>query len=96
MAYSSLFQLSLPNVAGSLIQVLNEKPKGGRGRLGSFSTTFKDSKKETVRQVFLFTNHMLLTTRTSNGRLHLTKVRHGTQVRDINGNLNIYVGFDRP
>lgn len=59
---------------GSLLQILQDKGKSGRGRLGSFSTTFKESKKELVRQVFLFTNHMLLTTRASNGRLHLAKV----------------------
>ncbi|OWF45269.1 Ras-specific guanine nucleotide-releasing factor 1 [Mizuhopecten yessoensis] len=58
---------------GALLQVFNEKGKFGRGRLGSFSSSFKESKKEVVRQVFLFTNHMLLTTRSSNGRLHLAK-----------------------
>jgi hypothetical protein len=60
--------------AGTLIQILNDKPKSGRGRLGSFSSSFKESKKDSIRQVFLFTNHVLLTTRTSNGRLHLVKV----------------------
>ncbi|XP_060073203.1 ras-specific guanine nucleotide-releasing factor 2-like [Ylistrum balloti] len=59
---------------GALLQVFNEKGKFGRGRLGSFSSSFKESKKEVVRQVFLFTNHMLLTTRSSNGRLHLAKI----------------------
>ncbi|XP_055956373.1 ras-specific guanine nucleotide-releasing factor 1 [Patella vulgata] len=58
---------------GPLLQVLNEKNKSNRGRLGSFSSSFKESKKEVVRQVFLFTNHMLLTHRASNGRLHLAK-----------------------
>ncbi|XP_071170637.1 ras-specific guanine nucleotide-releasing factor 2-like isoform X4 [Mytilus edulis] len=58
---------------GPLLQILQEKGKSSRGRLGSLSTSFKDSKKEVVRQVFLFTNHMLLTTRASNGRLHLAK-----------------------
>ncbi|KAI8793196.1 ras-specific guanine nucleotide-releasing factor 2, partial [Biomphalaria glabrata] len=56
-----------------LLQILNEKGKSNRGRLGSFSSSFKESKKEVVRQVFLFTNHILLTTRASNGRLHLAK-----------------------
>ncbi|KAL8608829.1 hypothetical protein ACOMHN_034774 [Nucella lapillus] len=55
-----------------LLQVLNEKTKFSRNRLGSFSSSFKE-KKEIVRQVFLFTNHVLLTTRTSSGRLHLAK-----------------------
>ncbi|XP_059148955.1 ras-specific guanine nucleotide-releasing factor 2-like isoform X4 [Physella acuta] len=58
---------------GPLLQILNEKGKSNRGRLGSFSSSFKESKKEVVRQVFLFTNHILLTTRASNGRLHLAK-----------------------
>ncbi|ELT93796.1 hypothetical protein CAPTEDRAFT_169570 [Capitella teleta] len=58
---------------GTLVQVINDKPKSGRGRLGSFSSSFKESKKDSIRQVFLFTNHVLLTTRTSNGRLHLVK-----------------------
>ncbi|PVD19918.1 hypothetical protein C0Q70_20412 [Pomacea canaliculata] len=57
---------------GPLLQVVNEKNRSARGRLGSFSSSFKD-KKEIVRQVFLFTNHILLTTRASNGRLHLAK-----------------------
>uniref|UniRef100_A0A1I8IBM9 Ras-specific guanine nucleotide-releasing factor 2 n=1 Tax=Macrostomum lignano TaxID=282301 RepID=A0A1I8IBM9_9PLAT len=62
---------------GSLVQIMgSDKPKNSRVRLGSFSSTFsnKDSKKEAVRQVFLFTNHLILTTRASNGRLHLVKV----------------------
>ena len=63
------------NVSGPLLQVLNEKTKSSRNRLGSFSSSFKE-KKEIVRQVFLFTNHILLTTRTSSGRLHLAKVTH--------------------
>ncbi|KAJ8303945.1 hypothetical protein KUTeg_017528 [Tegillarca granosa] len=58
---------------GPLLQVFHEKGKSSRGRLGSISSSFKESKKEVVRQVFLFTNHMLLTTRASNGRLHLAK-----------------------
>ena len=64
----------LLNFSGTLLQVIIDKPKGGRGRLGSFSSSFKESKKEIVRQCFLFTNHLLLTTRASNGRLHLAKV----------------------
>ncbi|XP_013403416.1 ras-specific guanine nucleotide-releasing factor 1 [Lingula anatina] len=58
---------------GCLLQVMTEKVKPNRGRLGSFSSSFKESKKETVRQVFLFTNHLLITSRASNGRLHLAK-----------------------
>lgn len=70
--------------AGPLLQVLNEKTKSSRNRLGSFSSSFKE-KKEIVRQVFLFTNHILLTTRTSSGRLHLAKVRefYLVKVREV-------------
>ena len=59
---------------GTLIQVMMDKSRSGFGRLGSFSSSFKDGRKETVRMAFLFTNHLLLTTRASNGRLHLAKV----------------------
>lgn len=59
---------------GTLIQVVTDKSRSGFGRLGSFSSSFKDGRKETVRMAFLFTNHLLLTTRASNGRLHLAKV----------------------
>ncbi|GAB6018998.1 hypothetical protein CHUAL_000631 [Chamberlinius hualienensis] len=51
---------------GSLIQIPSEKPKGQWNRISSFK-----SEKESVRQCFLFSNHMLLTTRSSGGRLHL-------------------------
>ena len=69
-------------VAGSLLQVMPDKAKAGRTRLGSFSTTFspRESKKDYVRQVFLFTNHMLLTTREPKGRLHLAKVGYTAAV----------------
>ena len=52
------------------MQLLSDKAKMGRPRLGSIS-----SRKEPVRQrqVFLFTHHILLTTR-EKGRLHLAKV----------------------
>lgn len=53
---------------GPLIQVFNEKSKSSWSRI-------KDRReKEVICQVFLFTNHMLLTTRASNGRLHLAKI----------------------
>ncbi|PAA81617.1 hypothetical protein BOX15_Mlig001641g2 [Macrostomum lignano] len=60
---------------GCLTQLpIGEKGRNTRPRIGSFSSTFnKDSRKEAVRQVFLFTNHLILTTRASNGRLHLVK-----------------------
>eukprot|EP00069_Balaena_mysticetus_P004272 bmy_17285T0 len=55
---------------GSLIQVpMSEKGKITRGRLGSLSL-----KKEGERQCFLFSKHLIICTRGSGGKLHLTKV----------------------
>ncbi|XP_069694869.1 ras-specific guanine nucleotide-releasing factor 2-like [Periplaneta americana] len=51
---------------GSLIQIPSDKPRTSRSRL----TNFK-SEKEALRQCFLFSNHLILATRTSGGRLHL-------------------------
>jgi len=66
---------------GTLIQVTMDKSRSGLGRLSSsFSSSFKDGRKETVRMAFLFTNHLLLTTRASNGRLHLAKVQQTSMV----------------
>lgn len=63
---------SLP-CTGSLIQVpMSEKGKITRGRLGSLSL-----KKEGERQCFLFSKHLIICTRGSGGKLHLTKVRRG-------------------
>lgn len=42
----------------------------GRGRIRSRLASFK-SEREAVRQCFLFSNHMIVATRTSGGRLHL-------------------------
>uniref|UniRef100_A0A8C7Z896 Ras protein specific guanine nucleotide releasing factor 1 n=1 Tax=Oryzias sinensis TaxID=183150 RepID=A0A8C7Z896_9TELE len=54
---------------GSLIQVpMSEKGKITRGRLGSLSL-----KKEGERQCFLFTKHLIICTRGSGGKLHITK-----------------------
>lgn len=56
--------------SGSLIQVpMSEKGKITRGRLGSLSL-----KKEGERQCFLFSKHLIICTRGSGGKLHLTKV----------------------
>ena len=56
---------------GSVIQVLgSDKTKFNRSRIGSFR-----GDKEIVRQCYLFTNHMLLCTRTSGGKLTLLEVR---------------------
>ncbi|XP_053128373.1 ras-specific guanine nucleotide-releasing factor 1 isoform X4 [Hemicordylus capensis] len=54
---------------GSLIQVpMSEKGKIPRGRLGSLSL-----RKEGERQCFLFSKHLIICTRGSGGKLHLTK-----------------------
>ncbi|XP_056645864.1 ras-specific guanine nucleotide-releasing factor 2-like [Diorhabda sublineata] len=50
---------------GSLIQLPNEKPKSQRSKL-----PFK-TEKEIVRQCFLFSNHLIIASRTSSGKLHL-------------------------
>ncbi|KAI1235296.1 hypothetical protein IHE44_0002939 [Lamprotornis superbus] len=55
---------------GSLIQVpMSEKGKITRGRLGSLSL-----RKEGERQCFLFSKHLIICTRGSGGKLHLTKI----------------------
>ncbi|XP_059495173.1 ras-specific guanine nucleotide-releasing factor 1 isoform X2 [Stegostoma tigrinum] len=54
---------------GSLIQIpMTEKGKITRGRLGSLSL-----KKEGEKQCFLFSKHLIICTRGSGGKLHLTK-----------------------
>jgi PH domain len=50
---------------GSLVQA-----PPGRGRIRARLASFK-SERESVRQCFLFSNHMIIATRTSAGRLHL-------------------------
>ncbi|ETE69441.1 Ras-specific guanine nucleotide-releasing factor 1, partial [Ophiophagus hannah] len=60
---------SASSSAGSLIQVpMSEKGKVTRGRLGSLSL-----RKEGERQCFLFSKHLIICTRGSGGKLHLTK-----------------------
>lgn len=49
---------------------MSEKGKITRGRLGSLSL-----RKEGERQCFLFSKHLIICTRGSGGKLHLTKVR---------------------
>ncbi|XP_068212542.1 ras-specific guanine nucleotide-releasing factor 2-like [Palaemon carinicauda] len=51
---------------GSLIQILGDVPSINKTRLGHFK-----SEKEAVRQCFLFSNHFIMATRTSAGKLHL-------------------------
>ncbi|KAF6769753.1 Ras protein-specific guanine nucleotide-releasing factor 1 [Paragonimus kellicotti] len=58
---------------GKLIQVICDKQRSSRSRLGPFGASSRE-RKEAVRQVFLFTNHLLITARTNNGRLRLVKV----------------------
>ena len=49
---------------GTLLQVLAEKPRtGARGRLSVVK-----QEREAIRQCFLFSNHLLITTRTHAGR----------------------------
>ncbi|XP_060829165.1 ras-specific guanine nucleotide-releasing factor 2-like isoform X5 [Bombus pascuorum] len=57
---------------GTLIQIL-DKPKGARSRLSATFGGKSSGDKEAVRQCFLFSNHLLLTTRQSDddGRLNL-------------------------
>ncbi|XP_044765264.1 ras-specific guanine nucleotide-releasing factor 2-like isoform X3 [Coccinella septempunctata] len=50
---------------GSLIQLPGEKAKTSRSKLN-----FK-SEREYLRQCFLFSNHLIIATRTSSGKLHL-------------------------
>lgn len=68
-----VFSIGSSSLSGSLIQVSNDK-RTPKSKLSSIGNTFKDLKKEVVRQCFLFTNHLLITTRSSSGRLHLLKV----------------------
>lgn len=58
--------------SGTLIQIL-DKPKGARSRLSATFGGKGGGDKEAVRQCFLFSNHLLLTTRQSDddGRLNL-------------------------
>uniref|UniRef100_A0A8D8QKI8 Ras-specific guanine nucleotide-releasing factor 2 n=1 Tax=Cacopsylla melanoneura TaxID=428564 RepID=A0A8D8QKI8_9HEMI len=51
---------------GTLIQFPTDKPKAQRIRLSHFK-----SEKEIQRQCFLFSNHLIICTRGSSGRLHL-------------------------
>ncbi|CAH8637131.1 unnamed protein product [Schistosoma haematobium] len=57
---------------GTLIQVMCDKLRSSRPRLGNFGSSYRE-RKEAVRQVFLFTNHLLITARTNNGKLRLVK-----------------------
>jgi hypothetical protein len=56
---------------GNLIQV-TESRKGKS--FGGISLKSSETRKESVRQCFLFSSYMLLTSRSSSGRLHLGKV----------------------
>ncbi|XP_054009578.1 ras-specific guanine nucleotide-releasing factor 2-like isoform X2 [Hylaeus anthracinus] len=57
---------------GALVQIL-DKPRGARSRLSATFGGKSSGDKEAVRQCFLFSNHLLLTTRQSDddGRLNL-------------------------
>ena len=57
---------------GNLIQV-TEKVKGKT--FGGISLkSSSETRKESVRRCFLFSGYLLITTRSSSGRLHLAKV----------------------
>ncbi|XP_074594267.1 ras-specific guanine nucleotide-releasing factor 1-like isoform X2 [Brevipalpus obovatus] len=71
---------------GALLHLQStEKHKHQRTRLGSFR-----GDRDVVRQCFLFTNHMLMCTRASNGKLHLAEhvgkipLSEGTLIEDPN------------
>ncbi|KAK9507037.1 hypothetical protein O3M35_008867 [Rhynocoris fuscipes] len=51
---------------GSLIQLPADKSKSSKNILQNFK-----SEKEALRQCFLFSNHLIIATRATNGRLHL-------------------------
>ncbi|XP_015118787.1 ras-specific guanine nucleotide-releasing factor 2 [Diachasma alloeum] len=57
---------------GTLIQIV-DKPRGVRGRLSATFGSKASGDKEVLRQCFLFSNHLILTTRQSDddGRLNL-------------------------
>lgn len=59
-------------ILGNLIQVI-ESRKGKT--FGGLSLKSADGRKEVVHQCFLFSGYLLLTTRSSSGRLHLSKVK---------------------
>lgn len=63
---------------GTLIQILSLPSKTtGRSRLagigGGGGGSSRDKEREAVRQCFLFSNHLIITTRTQAGRLHLVE-----------------------
>lgn len=60
---------------------MSEKGKITRGRLGSLSL-----KKEGERQCFLFTKHLIICTRGSGGKLHITKVKRGMHLEKAKTN----------
>lgn len=58
---------------GTLVQLIHKDApsgSGARGRLAVMGGS-KDKDREAVRQCFLFSNHLIITTRTQAGRLHL-------------------------
>uniref|UniRef100_A0A5K3F8N1 DH domain-containing protein n=1 Tax=Mesocestoides corti TaxID=53468 RepID=A0A5K3F8N1_MESCO len=57
---------------GTLVQVKVGKASYSCPRISQLGSTSCE-KKETLRQVFLFTNHLLIATRTNSGRLKLAK-----------------------
>ena len=68
-------------ISGNLIQI-TESRKGKT--FGGLTLKSCEVRKEAVRQCFLFSGFLLLTTRSSSGRLHLTKVRPDSQKYIVN------------
>jgi len=55
---------------GTLVQILPAGHRSGaRGRL----TIGREKEREAVRQCFLFSNHLIITSRTQGGKLHLVE-----------------------
>lgn len=58
---------------GTLIQILSVPSKTvGRSRLAGIGGS-REKEREAIRQCFLFSNHLIVTTRTQAGRLHLVE-----------------------
>jgi len=67
-------------ISGNLIQI-TESRKGKT--FGGLTLKSCEVRKEAVRQCFLFSGFLLLTTRSSSGRLHLTKVRSDSRNKEL-------------
>lgn len=65
---------------GTLVQILPPGQKSGtRGRL----SIGREKEREAVRQCFLFSNHLIITSRTQGGKLHLVDTVGKIPLADI-------------